>query len=358
MRNRQNLPDPTDAPGYTAVIRRTGDDGEEFREKLSDDELALFLKLEQTDGIPRERLKQFVEDSGSDGAFLVKNSIDKGDSDMLRWLFTVDQDSAHADIWDEWRENIAQKYAISRENKNLDDTEIGGGTHDDFRQYVGAVHKEAASDKVVGYRDHMKKVIEDRDGSTNQLSSRTSEAESVLRQARRNDVTQVVVEPEIEGTKKNIDLYVKRTGDRPEYVEVKEWTPRLGNSRGNNMRNLLFGGRNANAKFGEADNINGDAVVDVVVSQEHNRDELREIIEKEIRTYREEDGGEVHIDEIRLRDTSGATQTARITADDIEWGNVVGAAATKGTDEWDRIDAPNRPYASAPLSTAGTLTPS
>ncbi|OYR67064.1 hypothetical protein DJ79_09800 [Halorubrum ezzemoulense] len=361
MRNRRNLPDPTDAPGYSAVIRRTGDDGDEFREKLSDDELALFLKLEQTDGIPRERLKQFVEDSGQNGAFLVKNSIDKGDSDMLRWMFTVDQDREYADIWDEWRADVAQKYAVSQENDELSDSFVRGATHEDLRRYVGAVHKEATSDKVVGYRDHMQKIIEqtatrnNRDGYSTELSSRTREAESVATYARRNDVTQVVVEPEIEGTDKDIDLFVRRAGDRPDYVEVKEWTPRFDDSRGANMRDLLFGERNANAKFAEAEDIDGTAVVEVVVSEDHDRDELQEIIEKQIRTHRAEDG-EIHFDAIRVRDMSGTTQTGRITAGDITWGAVVGAAATSDNDgedseEQDRIVVPDQPDVSVPLST-------
>jgi len=366
MRNRRNLPDPTDAPGYSAVIRQTGDDGEEFRERLSDDELALFLKLEQTDDIPRERLKQFVEDSGRNGAFLVKNSIDKGDSDMLRWLFTVDRDGEYADIWDEWREDVAQKYAISRENEDLSDSFVRGATHDDLRRYVGAVHKEATSDKIVDYREHMEKVIDqtatrnDRDGYMTELSARTREAESATTYARRNDVTQVVVEPEIEGTDKDIDLFVRHAGSRSEYIEVKEWTPQFGSSRGENMRDLLFGSRNGNAKFAEAENIDdGNAVVEVVVSPDHDRDELREIIENQIRTYRE-DGGEVSIDSIRIRDTSGTTQTGRITADDVAWGAVVGAAATSDNDgedseELDRIKLPDRPSVSVPPSAAPSV---
>jgi hypothetical protein len=159
----------------------------------------------------------------------------------------------------------------------------------------------------------------------------------------------------MDGTKKDVDLYVKRAADDPEYIEVKGWTPRLGSSRGNNMRNILFGDRDGNAKFAEADNIDGDAILEVVVSEGYDRDELRGIIERQIRKYREEDGGEVHIDKIRIRDKAGTTQTGQITKGDIAWGSVVGAAATsdgEDSDEPEQVDIPNRPDVSAPLSVA------
>ncbi len=323
IRNPRLLDSPREMDSYTKVIKGTGSKGQTFRSTLSKEELALFLKLEDTVGIPRGRLEQFVRLSGRDGAEFVSQVLSRGDSEMLRWLFKIDETDGSID-WDEWRRSVASKYAVSKPNKENIDRPPVGASHDELKEYVGAVYRVSESDKIRGHEEYVRRFNDEevsrdgREGYTDTMSSITSEAKTALDYARRDDVDDIITEPELQGTDKDIDVYVRYADGSSDYIEAKEWTVRLDSSRGENLEDHLFSSGNAvNKKFDAATDVDGNRVAELVIKGDHSRDDVQAVIEEVIR----ERDGDINFDEIRIRyrGTDRDVWTGTIDGDTVSW---------------------------------------
>ncbi|WP_254278917.1 NEW3 domain-containing protein [Haloarcula marina] len=317
IRGRNVRPEaPEDIDGYDAIIRQT-DAGEHFRERLTDRQLATFLSFQRTMGVPEDRLKAFVEVTGDSGAAFVAESFEKGDPEMVQWLFEIERYGDDDVDWGEWQADIAKKYHARKDDGPT--RRPTGTDHDLFYDYIGTVNQVARHPELNDYDGYLDDVRTTEDYSyAGQLRRTTGEAETAVRYAREDDV-EIELEKKLPDSDSDFDVVVTRSGGQREFVEVKTLNPTADFLEKNIYENLFEDTNAVNNKLKDTGEIDGTTTAELVIEPErYSREEIREKVTAQIRKH----DGEVRFDHVQVRYSSRDTDIdrARITADgDVRW---------------------------------------